>query len=139
MGQSPFVHAAHTRCTRGGNPHRRRIAPRNDPSNTRLVVAPMVDRTAFYFAQGLAASSIKTNQLGVNRYLKFCQSKISPLPVSQCILCEFVSHLADEGLKHRSIKTYLSGIRYYQIRAGHHDPFQGAPMPRGDYIMKGIK
>ena len=95
--------------------------------------------TAFYFAQGLAASSIKMYQSGVNRYLKFCQSKHSPLPVSQCILCEFILQLADEGLKHRSIKTYLSGVRYYQIRSGHHDPFQGAPMPRLEYVMKGIK
>ena len=62
--------------------------------DTGLVFAPMDVRTAFYFAQGLAASSIKTYQSGVNRYLKFCQSKHSPLPVSQCILCEFVSQLA---------------------------------------------
>ena len=110
MGQSPIVHAAHTRCTRSGKPHPRRIAQRNDPSNTRLVVAPMVDRTAFYFTQGLAASSIKTYQSGVNRYLKFCQSKFSPLRVSQYILCEFVSQLADEGLKHRSVKTYLQAF-----------------------------
>ena len=49
-----------------------------------------------------------------------------------------MAHLADEGLKYRSIKTYLSGVRYFHIKAGVADPFQGA-VPRLDYIMRGIK
>ena len=36
--------------------------------------------------------------------------------MSENVLCSFVSQLADEGLKFRSIKTYLSGIRFYQIK-----------------------
>ena len=60
-------------------------------------------------------------------------------PVSEVVLCGFVSILADEGLKHRSIKTYLSGVRYYQIKSGYPDPFQGPAMPRLDYVIKGIK
>ena len=44
----------------------------------------------------------------------------------------------DEG-KHRTIKTYPSGVRYHQIRSGYSDPFQGTLLPRLDYIMKGIK
>ena len=44
-----------------------------------------------------------------------------------------------EGLKFRSIKTYLSGIRFYHIKSGLSDPFQGAQMPRLDYVTKGVK
>ena len=138
--QSPFIHTAHSQRASDGNPHPRCAAQWADPNDTGLVVTAMDSRTAFYFGQGLAASSVKTYQSGVNRYLKFCQSSEHvPLPVSQCLLCTFVSQLADEGLKHRSIKTYLSGVRHYQIRSGYHDPFRGAPMPRLEYVMKGIK
>ena len=100
----------------------------------------MDSRAAYYFTQGLAASSVRTYHSGVNRFLKFCQTaKYTPLPVSESVLCAFVSSLADEGLKHRSIKTYLSGVRFHQIKAGYSDPFQGAPFPRLEYVMKGVK
>ena len=42
-------------------------------------------------------------------------------------------------LKHRSIKTYLSGVWYYQIKSGYPDPFQGPAMPHLEYVMKGVK
>ena len=100
----------------------------------------MDGRATFYFAQGLAGSSVRTYQSGVNRFLKYCQlNKYMCIPVSEVVLCGFVSHLADEGLKHRTIKTYLSGVRYHQIRSGYSDPFQGTLLPRLDYVMKGIK
>ena len=56
--------------------------------------------------------------------------------MSENILGKFVSFLADSNLKHRTIKTYLSGIRYYLIRSGFPDPFQSTHMP---YTLKGIK
>ena len=100
----------------------------------------MDDRTAFYFAQGLAASSLKTYQAAVNHYVKYCQNSNNVcVPVTEVVLCGFVSSLADEGLKHRTIKTYLSGVRYYQIKSGYADPFRGALLPHLDYVMKGIK
>ena len=100
----------------------------------------MDGRASFYFAQGLAASTVKTYQLGINHFLKYCQANhIVCGPVSEVVLCGFVSVLADVGLKHRSIKTYLSGVRYYQIKSGYPDPFQGPAMPRLDYVIKGIK
>ena len=54
------------------------------------------------------------------------------------MLCKFVAFLADESLQHRTIKTYLSGLRFFQIRSGLADPFQ-SPMPRLDYVLKGVK
>ena len=57
----------------------------------------------------------------------------------ESLLCNFVASQADDGLKHRTIKTYLSGVRFHQIRKGYPDPFQGVSLPRLNYVMKGIK
>ena len=96
-------------------------------------------RAAYYFAQGLVASSLRTYQSGYTRYLKFCSShNVTPIPLSECGLCAFVAHLANEQLKYRTVKTYLSGLRYHQIKSGFPDPFQGA-MPRLAYVLRGVK
>ena len=97
------------------------------------------ERAAYYFAQGIADSSLRTYHSGEIRYLKYCgRQDFPPLPLTEHGLCGFVAHLADENLKHRTVKTYLSGLRYYQIKAGLPDPFQGA-MPRLSYVLKGVK
>ena len=84
---------------------------------------------------------MKAYQSGENRFIKFCiNNDLCPGDrVSEAVLCKFVAHLADEGLKHRTIKTYLSGVRYFQIRKGRPDPFRGSSMPRLDYVMRGVK
>ena len=85
-------------------------------------------------------SSQHTYKSGEKRFLCFCDScHVTPLPVSEDVLCKFVSHLADSDLKHRTIKTYLSGVRYYNIRSGFPDPFQSSHMPRLDYTLRGVK
>ena len=61
------------------------------------------------------------------------------LPVSEKHLCSFVSLLADQGLKYRTAKVYLSAIRHLQISAAQPDPFAGAPMARLEYVLRGIK
>ena len=84
--------------------------------------------------------SARIYKSGENRFLRFCDScHVTPLPVSEDVLCKYVSHLADSDLKHRTIKTYLSGGRYYQIRSGFPDPFQSSHMPRLDYTLRGVK
>ena len=99
----------------------------------------------FLFCTSLAATTVKTYQSGINRFQKYCQcNHYVCCPVSEVVLCGFVSTLADEGLKHRSIKTYctctyLSGVRYHQIKSGYTDPFQGPAMPRLEFVMKGVK
>ena len=100
----------------------------------------MDDRAAFYFAEGLASSTIRTYRCGQERFLKYCQTNSSvAFPVTEVVLCGFAAHLADGGLRHRSIKTYVLGVCFFQIKAGCNDPFQGAPMPRLEYVMRGIK
>ena len=46
--------------------------------------------------------------------------------------------LAQEGLAHSSIKSYLSALRQLQIAQGMRDPFQTA-MPKLEQVVKGIK
>ena len=100
----------------------------------------MERRAAFFFANGLAASSRKTYKAGENRYIGFCQRySIVPLPVSESGLCKFVTFLAEQGLKYSTIKTYLAGIRYLHIRSGLQEPFHGVHMPRLEYTTRGIK
>ena len=50
----------------------------------------------------------------------------------------FVSFLASEGLKHRTIKTYLVCVRFLHIRSSFPDPFI-SHMTRLDHTMKGVK
>ena len=64
--------------------------------------------------------------------------RASPLPVSQENLCSFCAYLADDKLKHRTIKVYLSAVRYMQIAAAYPDPFS-EPLPRLHYVLRGIK
>ena len=92
-----------------------------------------------FFAKGLADSTQKTHRTGKERYLKLCrQSGLEPIPLVESNLCSFVSFLALESLKHRSIKVYLSAVRHMQISEGLADPFQGT-MLWLEYVLKGIK
>ena len=73
------------------------------------------------------------------KYLSFCNNfSLSPLPISENILCYFAACLGQEGLACSSIRTYLSGIRQSQIAAGLPDPLIDH-MPRLRQVLKGIK
>ena len=62
-----------------------------------------------------------------------------PLSLCEQHLCSFVSWLADEGLKYRTTKIYLSAVRHLQIKDYLPNPFTGKPMARLEYITRGIK
>ena len=73
----------------------------------RLDISKLETSVEFYFANGLSTSSQKTYKAGKEHYLDFCQCyTIVPLPVSESVLCKFTSFLVDQGLKHRTLKTY---------------------------------
>lgn len=92
-----------------------------------------------YYLQGLAPSTQKTYKSAKVRYLAFCNKAITPpLPLSENVLCFYVSFLADEGLAHATIKSYLSACRHLHISYGYPEPHIG-DMPRLAQIMKGIK
>ena len=74
------------------------------------------------------------------RYAAFCMryGVSPPYPLQEDILYRYVAFLAQEGLKHRSVKSYLSGIRCLQIHQSLGNPFAHA-MPRLEYVLTGIK
>lgn len=93
----------------------------------------------YYIEGSLAKSTIKMYASGQKRYTSFCDRiKASPLPLSEEQLCRYVSFLAREGLRHSSIKGYLSAIRRMQILGGMGDPF-AASWPLLEYTLRGIK
>lgn len=63
----------------------------------------------------------------------------SPYPLQEDTLCRYVTYLAKDGLKHRTIKAYLSGIRCLQIQKSLGNPFIGGSMPRLECVLTGIK
>ena len=93
-----------------------------------------------YFEHGLAASTRRTYQAGINRFILFCNTNhiCHPLPVTQSLLCFYVSHLANAGLSYSSIKTYLSAVRYLQVANGLPEP-RASSMPKLDLVERGIR
>ena len=94
-----------------------------------------------YLAKDVAPSTLAVYNSAQRRFSAFChQLGIMTLyPVNERLLCRFVAQLAEEHLKHRTIKAYLSGIRFFQIKDGLGDPFQHKAMPLLEYVMTGIK
>lgn len=55
--------------------------------------------------KGLADSTHKAYKSAQRRFLTFCmEEKVTAVPASESVLCMFVSKLAREKLKHRTIK-----------------------------------
>lgn len=92
-----------------------------------------------FFAKGLADSTQRTYRSAQNRYLTFCrEGNVRAVPVTEAVLCCYVSHLAKDNLKHKTIKVYLSAVRYLQIAERGDDPFQPSLL-RLQYVLRGIK
>ena len=100
-----------------------------------------LDRCAdVYIDKAIANSTQRAYRTGARRFYEFCRlANLSPRPASERDLCRFVSHLASLGLKHRTIKVYLSGIRFDLLKAGLPNPFQDAVMTRLEYVLRGVK
>ena len=65
-----------------------------------------------YYIQGLPPSTTRTYNSVKTRFITFCSScNQSPIPVSENLICYYVGHLANKGLAHSTIKTYLSAVR----------------------------
>ena len=70
----------------------------------------------FYFGHALASSTQRSYHSAQILYTDFCTNiAIAPIPILQSTLCLFVSHLASQGVAHKSIKCYLSAVRHLQI------------------------
>ena len=72
--------------------------------------------------KGLAQST-QVYTSGQKRFLDFCASAgLRAVPAEEEVLCKFAAKLANEGLRHRTIK-YMAGIRHLHIEEGLADPF----------------
>ena len=104
-----------------------------------LDVSSLAQVVHHYLKCSLAPSTTRTYNTGKNRYVKFCSvRKIAPLPLTEKNLCEYVAYLAQGGMKHQSIKCYLSAARHLQIMSGQGDPFR-EKMPLLEYVLRRIK
>ena len=92
-----------------------------------------------YFAKGLADSTQKSYSSSQKCFLQFSRdAALRPSPVSESALCYFAACSAKERLKHRTIKAYLSGVRFLHIAQSYSDPFQQT-LNRLHYVLQGIK
>ena len=62
-----------------------------------------------------------------------------PFPVREESLCRYAAYLGQQSLKYRTIKAYLSALRFGQIHQGLGDPFRAQSMPLLEYVLAGIK
>ena len=86
--------------------------------------------------KGLAENTHKVYSSGQRRFLNFCA--MAGLVAVPEVLCKFVAQLAEEGLKHRTIKCYMAGIRHLHIAEGLGDPFL-PPLAKLHYVLRGVK
>ena len=93
---------------------------------------PELDPAVQFFCQkGIAESTHRTYQSALRRFGAFCMHYdiLSPIPVSEALLCYFSSAMASEGLSPQTIKTYLAAIRYMQITLGLPEPREFSSLP----------
>ena len=106
----------------------------NQPA--RLDVAELDRFADRLLAKSLAESTQRSYRSGQNRFLTFCRRvNVRAVPASETLLCRFVAYVAREKLKHRTIKVYLSAIRFLHIVEGAGDPFK-VPLTRLEYTLK---
>ena len=92
-----------------------------------------------YYDTALAPSTLRTYRSAQTRYFNFCSAvSISPLPVNERHVCQFVATLAAEHVSHSSIKGYLSALRHLQISRVGEDPNLCSMAVLG-YVLQGIK
>ena len=90
------------------------------------------------FDRGLAKSTRLVYQSGWRKYVTFCNRfHLQPLPVTPYNRCTFAAYMSQTASE-TTVRTYLSAVRFYQIRIGLPDPSQ-IPCPKLPYILKGIQ
>ena len=72
-------------------------------------------------------------------YILLIRPNTQAYPVTEQTLSHFAAFLSQQQLKHRTIKSFLSGIRFAQIQLRLGDPFKDKSMSLLEYVMAGIK
>lgn len=63
----------------------------------------------------------------------------APFPVSETLLCYFVTSLAQQGCAPSTIKTYLAAVRHAQIMREHPEPRETSSLPRLRLVQNGVR
>ena len=85
----------------------------------------------FFCVKGLATTTHRSYQSGLNRFCRFCiEHNVDHFPVSESLLCYFVASLGRQRLAPSTIKTYLGGIRHAQIVRGYPAPGESSSLLR---------
>ena len=103
--------------------------------------AELDEAVELFMARSIAPSTSSSYRSAQRRYLGFCSrfGISQPYHLQENTLGTFVAFLARDGQNHRSIKAYLSGLRFLQIKLALGNPFTDGAMPRLKYVLKGIK
>ncbi len=92
-----------------------------------------------FYMMGLAESTHKLYACGVRRFMGICATAgRAPVPADEDTLCHFAASLAVDGLRHRTIKSYMAGVRHLHISERYGDPFS-AGLHRLHYVLRGVK
>ena len=76
---------------------------------------------------------------GKKKFLSCCHgSGTSPLPLTEQKLVNFVAFAVNQGLRHQTVKCYLSAVRHMQIEWGGGDPGM-TTMPGLELALRGAK
>jgi len=94
-----------------------------------------------FCSKGLADSTHKTYQSALKKFNIFCSiyGILIPFPVSEAILCYFVTYLARQNLSPQTIKTHLEGVRNTQIILGLPEPRAFSPLPHLQLVQIGVQ
>ena len=104
---------------------------------TRLDIAALGSSVQRLLQAGLAQSTQRAYASGKRRYLAFCQAcGMSPLPATEQKLVKFIGHLANQGIRHQTLKSYLSAARHLQIQCGGGD-FRVESIPLLELALEG--
>jgi len=77
-----------------------------------------------FFVKELAQSTSKVYACGQRRYINFCSAGgLQAVSAGEEVLRKFAAEMAREGLRHRTIKSYMADIRHLHIEEGLGDPF----------------
>ena len=130
MQSTLSIFALHPSGSEGAMPCSRVTGGNAHSAGPRLDCGGLEENVSFFLDHALAPSTHQSYKSGQNRYLRFCQdAALSPWPLSEQALCLFVAQLGKEGLRHQSIKCYLSAVRFLSIMRSEGDPFTPGAMP----------
>ena len=93
-----------------------------------------------FYANGLAASTLRTYSAGQIRFTNFCNElKVTALPATEATLILFATYLATINISHATIKVHLAGVRHMHVSAGLFSFFDKQLTPRLQLTLKGIQ